>query len=143
VGNNKYSQTLLKPPAGAEVTEAEIAYFWMEDNGIVCIVAKKVRRSMQNLAEYTNTLKERIKNKKIYCLVDLTNVQSYSREEKQFLADQLKDITKAIAVVSSSPVGRMMSQVLFVNPGLFPFRHFNSVREAREWLKELREKETV
>jgi hypothetical protein len=140
VENNKYSQTMLKPPPDAKVTETEIAYFWEED-GAVCTVAKKVRRTMENLAEYTSALKERIKKRKIYYLADLTNVQSYSREEKQFLSAQLKDFTKAIAVVSSSPMGKMMSQVLFTNQDNFPFRHFNSVKEARGWIRELQDEE--
>jgi hypothetical protein len=143
VENNRYSQTLLKPPADAKITETEIAYFWMEEDGTVCTVAKKIRRTMENLAAYTKALKELVKSKKVYYLVDLTNVQSYSRKEKQFLSAQLQETTKAIAVISSSPVGKMMSHVLFNSQNVFPFRYFDSVKEAREWLRELKETEKV
>jgi uncharacterized protein YbcV (DUF1398 family) len=140
--SNKYSQTLLKPPEGAKVIETEIANFWMEEDGTVCSVAKKVRRTLENLASYTKSLKHHAAGKKIYYLADLTNAQTYSREEKSFLSAELKDLAKAVAVVSSSPAGKMMSQVLFMKQNLsFPARQFDSVEKARAWLAELRAKE--
>jgi hypothetical protein len=77
-------------------------------------------------------------DKKICILFDISNARP-DREvnrEREILMDELENIIKAMAIISTSALGRLLANLFFnLKSPSFPMKIFKNEREAREWLK--------
>ncbi len=70
-------------------------------------------------------------------LLDVTHSSETNREVRDFAAEELPKITKAIAIVSHSALGKMLANLFFsLNSQPYPVRYFTDEPEARAWLKQ-------
>lgn len=125
-------------PKNTEVFEFPTSTLWFDENGIVCSIAKNV--PSQTVEETKDTMAEfgRITGGKKICLLsDSTYSPPIDKEMRDYLAKVLPEITKAVAIISRSAVGKVAANLFFsIKKQPYPVRMFTEETEAKEWLKQ-------
>ncbi|HTF05407.1 MAG TPA: STAS/SEC14 domain-containing protein [Bacteroidia bacterium] len=128
---------MLAPGPNDKIIETATSTMWFDQSGILCSISKK--HPPQTIEEMQKSLDEFMaitSGKKLCMLADITNASTVNKETREFAAAELTKIVKAIALVSTSPLGKMVANLFFaLKPPTYPMRMFNDVDEAREWLK--------
>lgn len=90
----------------------------------------QARESIVRLKEITN-------NMKVCMLIDVTHTNESSRELRDYAAEELPKLVKAIAMVSSSALGKMLANLFFsLKSQPYPVKMFNNEKEALAWLRQ-------
>jgi hypothetical protein len=75
--------------------------------------------------------------KKVCMLLDVTHSSETTREVRDFAAEELPKITKAIAMVSGSALGKVLANLFFLlKSHPYPVKYFTDETEARVWLRQ-------
>jgi microsomal dipeptidase-like Zn-dependent dipeptidase len=128
---------MLTIPEHAKIIELPTSTIWFDDTGILCAISKKAKaptleESMKSMAEF----RQKIGSEKVCMLIDVTHSTETSREVRTYAAEELPKIVKAIAMVSSSALGKMVANLFFnLKSQPYPVKMFNDVTEAKVWLK--------
>jgi hypothetical protein len=77
-------------------------------------------------------------NGKTFCiLADVTFSTPNDKTTREFVAIELPKIVVALAMVSASPLGRMVANLFFsLKPTPYPAKMFSTENEATEWLQQ-------
>ena len=130
---------MMEPPKNTEVHDHLESIWWIEEDGILCSVSKKNAPQStreQSIAQLEN-LKKVTGDKKLCMLLDITYARPTKREDREFAAEELAKIVKAIALISNSALGKMVANLFFnLKPPPYPAKMFTAEPEAREWLKQ-------
>ncbi|WP_373512573.1 hypothetical protein [Persicitalea sp.] len=128
----------MVPPENTEVFELPTSTMWFDEHGILCTVAKKVPQ--QTVEEAKKTMEEFRKitgGKKICLLSDSTDAPPANKEMRDYAAEVIPEIAKAVAIISRSAVGKMAANLFFsIKKQPYPVKMFNDETEAKEWLKQ-------
>jgi hypothetical protein len=128
----------MVPPKNAKVIEFPASTMWFDDNGILCSIAKKV--PPQTIEEAKKTMVEFLKitgGKKVCMLSDNTDSPPVNKEMRDYAAEVIPEIAKAIAVLSGSAVGKMAANLFFIlKKQPYPVKFFDNEEEAKQWLKQ-------
>ena len=112
---------------------------WIEDGIIRSKVLIKGEYTLEHAiddAEAFRKLVEKIKGKKLL-LVEPGNILKITKETRKYQATEGPKIVDKIAQVVENPVTRtIVSFFLGLSKMPIPIKMFNSVDEARKWLKE-------
>ncbi|REG83463.1 hypothetical protein C8N25_118108 [Algoriphagus antarcticus] len=126
------------PPDDAEVIDFPNSTMWFDEFGILCSVAKKVPQ--QTLEEAKVTMEEFRKltgGKRICLLSDSTDSPPANKELRDYAAEVMPEIAKAVAIISRSAVGKMAANLFFsIKKQPYPVKMFDDESEAKEWLKQ-------
>lgn len=79
-----------------------------------------------------------MQGKKVPAVADISSIKHIDKDAREFITSSEggKDLA-ALAVVIKNPVNRILSSFLMkFNPPEYPFRFFNNVEEATQWIKE-------
>jgi hypothetical protein len=136
----------MKIPDHAKVIEMSTSLIWLDDDGVLYSVPKPGVTPPDSLSR-EETLEEMRKfkeatgltNGKKACMILETNSNSKppKKEDRDFIAEQLNDITKAMAVISSSPLSRMIANLFFgLKPPAYPVKFFSNEKDAKEWIQQ-------
>ena len=119
---------------------------WLDDDGVLYSIPKPgvvppETMTREETLEEMRKFKEAVglTNGKKACMILETNSTSKppKKEDRDFIAEQLNEITKAMAVISSSPLSRMIANLFFgLKPPVYPVRFFSNEKEAKEWIKQ-------
>ncbi len=93
-------------------------------------------RTMDEIMEDMTKVRSFIGEGKV-CIIVESNSKSQSppREHRDAVADALGSVTKAMAIVSSSPLSRMIANLFFsFKPPVYPMKLFSNVQHARAWI---------
>ena len=131
----------MEIPPGAKTYELSSSVIWIDENGILfsnpkpgvppVLTMEEIMKEMQLFKSVTN-------NKKV-CIVAETNSKSPPppKDQRDFIAEQINSITKAFAIVTTSPVSRMIANLFFgLKPPPYPMKMFSNKEEAVEWIKQ-------
>ncbi len=128
---------MIAPPKDAELIIFKKHIFWFDSNGILC--AKSISNDLTNLKdvkEFTEYFIERLQGKKVSILHDFSNVSYSSKEIRDYVTNEFPKIAVAIAMVSKTPLGRMMANLFFnLKQNPYATKMFDNEDEAKEWLK--------
>ena len=128
---------MIEPPKDAELIIFKKHIFWFDSNGILC--AKSISNDLTNLKdvkEFTEYFIERLQGKKVSILHDFSNVSYSSKEIRDYVTNEFPKIAVAIAMVSKTPLGRMMANLFFnLKQNPYATKMFDNEEEAKEWLK--------
>lgn len=76
-------------------------------------------------------------NKKVCLLSDNTDSPPVNKEMRDYAAEVIPGIVKAIAIMSRSAVGRMAANLFFsLKKQPYPVKFFDNEDEAKKWLKQ-------
>lgn len=127
----------MVPPKDAKVYDLPNSTIWFDD-GILCSVAKKV--APQSIEDAKKTMAEfnRITGGKKICLLsDSTDSPPVNKEMRDYAAEVIPTVAKAIAIMSRSALGKMSANLFFaLKKQPYPVRFFNDEKEAKEWLRQ-------
>lgn len=128
----------MNPPVNAKVIDFPTSIMWFDENGILCSVSKKVPQ--QTLEEAKRTLDEFRKitgGRKVCLLSDSTDSAPINKEMRDYAAEVIPEIAKAIAIISRSALGKMTANLFFkIKKQPYPVKMFDDENEAKEWLKQ-------
>lgn len=131
---------MMIPPPNVKLHDFPSSTVWLDEDGIVYSIPKlnapvpTKEESMEILKKF----RELIGNKKC-CFISQTNGSDKlpPKEDREWVALELEAITKAMAVVYVSPLGRMMANLFFgLRPSSYPVKFFSNQHAAYEWIKQ-------
>jgi hypothetical protein len=131
----------MEIPQGAKTLELAASIIWFGEDGILYSTPKPgipPKQSMENVSEEMERFKKFTNNKKV-CMVAESNPKAPApaKEERDFIADALTSITKAMAIVTTSPVSKMIANLFFgFKPPGYPVKMFTDKDEAVKWIKQ-------
>jgi hypothetical protein len=128
----------MEIPNNVSVTETETSAFWLDQNGILCVVSKKgPPQTIDDIKITLAKLYSVLNGKKACMLIDVSNSGESTKEVRDFAAEEFPKFVKAIALVSSSELGRMLANLFFnIKQQPYPTKMFTDETEAREWLRQ-------
>jgi len=128
----------MVPPKDAKVTETNTSIYWFDENGILCSISKKAApQSLQDTMRIMDELKVQLAGRKVCILIDVTNSGESTKELRDYAAVEFPKIVKAMALVSSSELGKMLANLFFnLKQQPYPTKMFTDEEAAREWLKQ-------
>src|ERR1051325_1366819 len=122
------------PPPHA--LESEIAISWLGDDGILYSVSKPPTRTIENVKDNIEVVRKITGGKKTCILVFLCPSGKPTRATREYVAKVLPDVYTAMAMVSSSGLGKVIMNFIFrLNKPSIPMKTFSNASEAKEWLK--------
>ncbi|AFD08944.1 SpoIIAA family protein [Solitalea canadensis] len=124
-------------PENVERFEGELGTYWFDENGILCSVSNKILRTLDNVKSNINLIKKISNNTPVCILVYLSRSPQPDKQTRDFVAQQLSSIYKAMAIVSNSSLGSFVINFIFKfqKPSI-PMRTFSNEEDAKEWLKQ-------
>jgi hypothetical protein len=131
----------MEIPKGVKTYEMTSSIMWINEEGILFSVPKPgapPELSMDEINEEMKKFRAIVGNKKV-CMVTEANPQSRppTKSERDFIANIINDVTKAMAIVTTSPVARMIANLFFgLKPPPYPAKMFSNEKEALEWIKQ-------
>ncbi|UPT67367.1 MAG: STAS/SEC14 domain-containing protein [Sphingobacteriales bacterium JAD_PAG50586_3] len=134
--------TLLTIPDNIEVTETPTSIYWFDEDGILCSVNKKAPEpTMEEIRQQLEDFNKMAQGRKFCMLGDVTNSTPSSKETREFAATEIPKLVIAMAMVSASPMGRMLANLFFaLKPAPYPAKMFATVAEAKAWLRQYLDK---
>jgi len=126
----------MKPPKSGIIHENQTSIYWFDENGIVCSVSKKApMQKLEDVKRNLENFKKTLQGKKVCILIDVTYTSESSREVRDYVAEEFPKFIKAIAMLSKSPLGKMLANLFFnIKKQPYPTRMFNDETEAKKWL---------
>lgn len=113
---------------------------WFGDDGILYSVTKPGQNKPFNRDEAERQMhkfREAVGNRKV-CMILETNSSAPppSKADRDWVAKELDSVTKAMAIIATSPLSRMVANLFFgLKPPAYPARFFATAEEARNWIK--------
>lgn len=128
----------MEIPKNLDLIETATSTVWFDENGICCSVSKKhPPQSLEETKKAVEDFKKLTNGKKICMLLDITNSTPSSKEVRDYAAEEMPNLVIAIAMISQSPLGRMVANLFFgLKPPPYPTKMFSNEKEAKEWLKQ-------
>ena len=127
----------MTPPENAVLYETTTSTCWIDEDGILNLHSKSAERTLENYKEVMEVYKKLSAKSKLCVLVESSKMQPVSKDVRNYLATELPKYVKVMAMISESPLGRMISNsFILLNPSAFPAKMFGNETEAKEWLKQ-------
>ena len=125
-------------PDNTEVFDFPTSTMWFDENGILCSIAKKVpQQTIEEAKETMVEFKKITGGKKVCLLSDSTDSPPADKEMRDYAAEVIPEIAKAVAIISRSAVGKMAANLFFsIKKQPYPVKMFNEETDAKEWLKQ-------
>jgi microsomal dipeptidase-like Zn-dependent dipeptidase len=128
----------MQPPKDAQVIDWDTSLIWFDEDGVLCSVSKKApKQTLEQVKKQLEDFRKIIGDKKVCLMIDVTNTTESTKEVRDFAAKEFPKFVKAIAMISSSALGKMLANLFFtVKSQPYPVKMFNDEKEAKEWLKQ-------
>lgn len=132
---------ILRIPPGASTIEMRASTIWFNDEGILYSLPKENAPPTVTTAEIREEMdrfRQIIGNRKVCIILESASKASTpSKEQRDLVAEEIKSVTKAMAMISSSPLSRMAANLFFsFKPPSYPFKIFSNEKDAREWIRQ-------
>jgi len=128
----------MEIPKNVEVMDWATSISWFDENGILCSISKKAApQTMEETIQTVEDFKKMLNGREVCMLIDVTHSVPSSREVRQYAANEFPKFTKAIAMISDSPLGKMIANLFFsIMKQPYPTKMFTNEEEAKDWLKQ-------
>jgi hypothetical protein len=124
-------------PQNIKLIEHPMATFWFDDLGILHSVSKPGPRTIDIMKEYIAFVKAMVNNQKVCILTDISKAGQMDKQTRDYTAQKLQEVYKAMAILSSTPTGTAIGKIFLQLEGQpYPTAMFTNENEAREWLKQ-------
>jgi hypothetical protein len=130
----------MEIPAGIKTLQLSTSTLWLQD-GILFSKARPdapEEPSRDMIVKDMEALRTFIGDRKV-CIVTESNPKSKppKKEDRDFIAGEISSITKALALIVTSPVSRMLANLFFsFKPPAYPVKMFSDEHEATEWIRQ-------
>ena len=125
-----------------EFKEYKYVSFWREDNDIIGFkYAPGLEMDTGVAEEIVSSRLEYCKGKSMYCLIELSNLKSVTKEAREFMSDPEKGLKAILAggFISNKAVSTMVINFfLMINKPSVPAKFFTDKDDALSWLKKIK-----
>jgi hypothetical protein len=131
----------MEIPKNVKTYELTSSVLWKDADGIWISVPRPgtpPKLTREQIQEEVEKLKDLFDRKPV-CLIGFGNPEAPApnREEREVIAELFPQIVKAMAIVTTSPVARMIANLFFgLKPPSYPTKMFANFEEAKEWIKQ-------
>jgi|ERR1051326_1859063 hypothetical protein len=124
-------------PADKQVYDMAFSISWIDGDGVLNSVTKNVPRTLEETKKHIRFVKEITHGKPICLIADVSHSGYMDRETREYARKEFPKVYKAMAFVTSSPLGKMISNILsgLTHPAM-PVKTFTSEAAARKWIKQ-------
>jgi hypothetical protein len=128
----------MEIPNNVKLYEHAIATFWFDELGILHSVSKQGPRTKEIMNDYISFVKNIINDKPVCVIIDGSKFSPIdNKETRDHTGTQLQKIYKAMAIISSTPLGTMLSRIFMQLEGQpYPTAIFQDEKEAEAWVKQ-------
>jgi hypothetical protein len=124
-------------PNNIPLIKGEIADYWLSDDGLLYSYSKSPVRTVKNITENIQLVKQITGNKKVPLLIYLSNSPVPDKETRKFSTEQLPNVYTAMAMVSKPGLSKFIMNLLFsLKKPPIPMKSFTDDQEAKEWVKQ-------
>ena len=132
---------MLTPPENAKIIDWPTSTLWFDEDGILYSQPKKGAPQPQTREEsmvQMDAFRKLVGGKKTCMILETDNsATTPKKEDRDWIAAELNSVTKAMAIISTSPLGRMVANLFFgLKPPAYPVKFFANQTEAKEWIKQ-------
>jgi hypothetical protein len=129
------------PPKDAKIIEWPTSSMWFDEDGVLYSLPKPQGRHPQTREESEKQMDEfrKLVGGKKTCMILETDSKAPppKKEDRDWVAAQLNSVVKAMGIISTSPLSRMVANLFFgFKPPLYPVKFFSNETEAKEWIKQ-------
>lgn len=126
----------MNPPKDVTIYESELATMWLDEEGILYIIAKKAERTPEKQKAQFDFVSKLTKGQKVCAMADISLSASMDKKTREQSAELVPKTFKAMAVLSNSTFARFFANLYM---GLIkqsvPVRLFEKEEEALNWLR--------
>ncbi|MFL5763813.1 MAG: STAS/SEC14 domain-containing protein [Bacteroidia bacterium] len=129
---------MIALPDNVEIHESQNGWWWLS-NDILYSVGKKdpVKLSKEEEEAEFAAFKKVAGDSKVCMIIDITHAKPTGKQERDKAAEELNKLVKAMAMVTASPLGRMVANLFFgLKPPAYPVKMFTNLEEAEKWIRQ-------
>ncbi len=131
----------MTPPKNTKVIEWPTSTMWFDEDGILYSIPKPGAKGPQTKEEALKQMDmfRRLINGKKVCMIAETDRsgQPPRKEDRDWIARELNSVVKALGIISTSPLGKMVANLFFgFKPPAYSVKFFSNETEAKEWIKQ-------
>ena len=130
----------MEIPTHLKTIDWPTSIMWFDEDGVLYSKSKpgipppvSKEESLRQMEEF----KILIGGKPVCMILETaSNSKPPNKEERDFAAEQLNQVVKAMGIITTSPLSRMVANLFFgLKPPPYPVRFFQNEKEAKEWIK--------
>ncbi|MBA3664523.1 MAG: hypothetical protein H0W61_09990 [Bacteroidetes bacterium] len=131
----------MQIPPEVKTYKLHSSLIWFDENGILFsspILNVTPSTNMEDIKKEMDILRGIIGKEKV-CLVAESHPKSKppAKEHRDFIAEEINSVIKALAVITNSPVSKMIANLFFgLKPPPYPTKMFSNQKDAVEWIKQ-------
>ena len=119
----------------AEVLVGGTRVFARPDGIIQVVGVERRKQSLDDAKSVVSAIRSLAGERRVLMLLDITVTSGLETEAQRYYNQEGKQFADAIAVVTSSTIGRIIANfAIAANEGVLPMRLFNEVAPAVAWL---------
>lgn len=128
----------MNPEVSLKIYDTEVGTFWFDDDGILNHVAKPVTfPALDKLKQNNEFIKQICDNQTVCFLSNANKAQPMNQQMRDFVAEELPQMFKAMAIISNSMLSTMIANIFFKLKGQpVPMKMFTNENEAKKWLRQ-------
>jgi hypothetical protein len=131
----------MEIPKNVKVHEMMSSFCWINDEGILFSCPKPGKPPEMNDDDIAQEMKKfmTIIGPGKICMISEANPQSRppSKAERDRAAELINPVAEAMAIITTSPVSRMIANLFFgLKPPPYPVKMFSNEKDATEWIRQ-------
>lgn len=132
----------MEIPPDVEPIDWITSIMWFDKDGILYSIPKPNIKEPELTREETLKQMEEFKaligHKKRCMILETSNTSKPpKKEDRDFVAGLLNEVVTAMAIISPSPLSRMVANLFFgLKPPPYPFKFFANEKDAKAWIKQ-------
>lgn len=131
----------MQPPKDTPTIDFATSTVWFDSEGIMYSVPKPGAihpTTREESQKQIDQLRKITGGKKTCMILQMDNsAPAPKKEDRDWIAKELDSVTKAMGIISTSPLSRMIANLFFgLKPPTYPAKFFSNEIEAKEWIKQ-------
>ncbi len=131
----------MQAPQNVKVIEWPTSTLWFDADGVLYSLPKPGAPQPQTREESAVQMEEfrKLVGGKKTCMIAETDPSAPppKKEDRDWIAKELDSVVKAMALISTSSLSRMVANLFFgFKPPAYPVKFFANEKEAKEWIKQ-------
>ena len=131
----------MKVPENAKLIEWPSATMWFDEDGVLYSIPKPNAPQPKSKEEALVEMEKfrKLLGYKKTCMISISESTAPppKKEDREWIGRELDSIIKALAIISTSPLSRMVANLFFgLKPPAYPVKFFSNQQDAKEWIKQ-------
>jgi hypothetical protein len=130
----------MEIPGNVTPLETRTSIIWKSPEGIVYSTPKPsapTTSTDEEIIADIKKFKDYFGDQKVCIILEANPKTSGTpKAQRDLVAESLNSVVKALAIISNSPVTKMVANLFFsLKPPGYPIKMFTEVKEAEEWIR--------